>query len=414
MEQNNTTSFSVTRPSEETFLIWFAPLVVIGVLIVMSNVLTIITFVVNSQLRRRSVYCLMNLAVADALYGAVLTSNSWCVLGVTLFSFKIDFKTRGMFVPMLLTIMGSLLSLVVVCLDRVYATFFPFRHRTARPRVYTFTFIITWSLALFTSLMYHLTPKTKQSFRYFLLVSSCLIAGCYCLINLAAADMMYGDSDLLNGSVTSHSTSRTQYLISMFPRYEHHCHTLPNGFCYVLAVVSMERSFATFFPFRHRISEPTLYTRTFAVVWALAFIVSLLCNLIPRNRPEFKGAVTLYWIFMLSSVLIILLSYLSIFVKVKKHDRQQLCIQRLQHFTIQMQQQRREKSLAITLFIMTMISLLTWIPYLSVRVSYLQYRIYEILGIIPNTFGFVLLIQLTTSLINPFAYQNEGLQKSVI
>lgn len=276
------TSFSFKSLSNQEAIQWITGFAGVGILIVVLNLATIFTFAKNSHLRRRSVYCLINLAAADMMYGGFGSAEWFCYFSQYLSNSAFDFNVfLGLNIVAILSLIASVMS---------------------------------------------------------------------------------------------------------------------------LAVVSMERVFATFFPFRHRASGLTMYTGTFAVVWVLALIVSLLCNLVPRTRPEFKGAVTLYWIFLLASVAVILLSYLSIFIKVKYHDRQQNCLQRLQQFSIQVQRQRRERNLAITLFIMTIISLLTWLPYLSVRVLYLQYSIYEILRICPNTFALVLLIQFTNSLINPCVY----------
>jgi hypothetical protein len=276
-ENNSTASYGITRPSDETVLVWLVPLVVFGVLIVASNLVTIVTFVVNRYLLRRGLYCLVNLAVADVLYGAVLTAYSSCVFGVTFFDLSVDFKTRGMFIPSLLTMMGSLLSLVAVSLERVYATFFPFRHRTARPRIYILVFAITWSLALLTSLLYHLIPKA-----------------------------------------------------------------------------------------------------------------------------HFKGAVAFYWFLLTSSLIVIIISYTAVFIKIKTQN--QFHQQHRQQAAITITR-LRERHLAMTLFIVTVLSLLTWLPFLLVRVlNPVRYNFYGRLRVLTRSYSVVFLFQSSNSLINPIVY----------
>ncbi|XP_031567179.1 alpha-1B adrenergic receptor-like [Actinia tenebrosa] len=269
--------FQITKPTVETVLIWLVPFVVLGVLIVMSNILTIITLVVNRHLRRRSVYCLINLAVADALYDAVLTSYSWCVLGETFFDFEIDFKTQGMFIPSLIAIMVSLFSLVLVSLERLYATFFPFRHRTATPSTYTLAFIITWLLALLTSLFYHLTPKTKSNI-----------------------------------------------------------------------------------------------------------------------------TVGIYWFLLALSIAIIIISYAAIFLRIRLRNQLHQDHNHQSSRTIKLM---RERQLAITLFIVTLLSTLTWVPYIGMRIFYpVTYTFYDRLKVLPRGFSVIYAFQCSNSLINPIVY----------
>jgi hypothetical protein len=85
------------------------------------NLATILTFVINRHLRRRSVYCLVNLAVVDMMYGGFAVVYCICVLGFSYFNLQ---KELRHFLPRDLyynTIhddqMNSLLSLVLVSLS---------------------------------------------------------------------------------------------------------------------------------------------------------------------------------------------------------------------------------------------------------------------------------------------------------
>ncbi|XP_031564456.1 histamine H2 receptor-like [Actinia tenebrosa] len=120
-------------------IIWSAFVLFLDFLIIVVNLATIVTFVINKHLRRRSVYCLINLAVADMLFGVCSITHD------VIYSLFDEFARVGYYL-LLILIFSSLFSLVLVSLDRVYATFFPFQHRTTRLRMYIGVFTITWLL----------------------------------------------------------------------------------------------------------------------------------------------------------------------------------------------------------------------------------------------------------------------------
>ncbi|XP_031554728.1 trace amine-associated receptor 9-like [Actinia tenebrosa] len=131
-----------------TFLAWLHAFLVIGFLIVVLNLATIVIFVINRHLRRRSVYCLINLAVADMLHGILHLTESLIIIG----EYKgliHDLVYRNiMYIFFDISLALSLFSLVLVSLDRVYATYFPFEHRTTRLRKYCAVFAITSVLSI--------------------------------------------------------------------------------------------------------------------------------------------------------------------------------------------------------------------------------------------------------------------------
>lgn len=158
-----------------------------------------------------------------------------------------------------------------------------------------------------------------------------------------------------------------------------------------MVLVSLGRVYATFFPFRHRIIRLRTYIFVFAITWISPLPVYFY-KFVPRQ------VLTNICILFLISLIIIIISYTSIFIKVKRHDQ---VVHQHQHLQVEVQRiQRRERELAKTLFIVTVISLLTWLPYIIMYI--LPQRIYHD---IPFNVRFLLAwIQPVNSLVNPILY----------
>jgi hypothetical protein len=96
-------------------------------------------------------YCLINLAVADMLFGVFRTTdNATNIVYILVPNYHDRILKIVVYINFTYgtTLITSLFSLVLVSLERVYATFFPFRHRTTRLRMYISVFAITWLLPL--------------------------------------------------------------------------------------------------------------------------------------------------------------------------------------------------------------------------------------------------------------------------
>lgn len=117
--------------------------------IVILNIITIIIFVKQREQRRRSTYLIIHLAIVDVLAGAasgpLLIEHriaEYCHL------WKFDFngnpkllhlKSVFGFLPVI-----SLINLAVISLERLHATFFPFRHLLVKKQVYIIVITFIW------------------------------------------------------------------------------------------------------------------------------------------------------------------------------------------------------------------------------------------------------------------------------
>ena len=115
--------------------------------IIIGNVFAIFVFKTQSRLLlKRTCLLLINLAVADLLVGigevAVLVIHR---------ILKTDFSVLSVWwAVQVFGVCVSLMFLAVISLERVYAVFWPLRHRVTSARAYIYSIIIVWAIGLCT------------------------------------------------------------------------------------------------------------------------------------------------------------------------------------------------------------------------------------------------------------------------
>ena len=122
--------------------------------IVILNIITIVVFVKKKrQLQRRSTYLIIHLAIVDLLVGAVSGPlqieirvgrfcPQWNYRRETTWSRHISFAFVHLFS------FASLTNLIAISLERLHATFCPFRHRFVRKWVHRAIIIVIWLIAI--------------------------------------------------------------------------------------------------------------------------------------------------------------------------------------------------------------------------------------------------------------------------
>ena len=133
---------------------WFVVLIIECLAIVIFNIITIVVFVKKKrQLQRRSTYLIIHLAIVDLLVGAVsgslLIENNmthfcqlWKYREMTIWSHYLSSAFAYLFSFV------SLTNLIAISLERLHATFCPFRHRFVRKWVYRAMIIVIWLIAI--------------------------------------------------------------------------------------------------------------------------------------------------------------------------------------------------------------------------------------------------------------------------
>ena len=128
---------------------WIVVLSAESLAIVVLNIITIIVFVKQRQLQRKSTYLIIHLAIVDLLAGGI--SEPLCVemIGSSCSLKEYDTTNNTWLVTMKRALKfifpsSSLLNLAVISLERAHATFFPFRHRFISPWVYGVVTSLIW------------------------------------------------------------------------------------------------------------------------------------------------------------------------------------------------------------------------------------------------------------------------------
>ena len=147
-------SYEVLIFSETEEWIWFASFVTEVVFIVLVNAFTLATFVTNHQLRKRSTYLIINLTVADLLFGT--TEGLLSILEPAILERYLPCSTEEWFSwqeLMLLTLyflfpVASLVYILLISLERLHATIYPFKHCLIGGKVYFRIIAFSWLVAL--------------------------------------------------------------------------------------------------------------------------------------------------------------------------------------------------------------------------------------------------------------------------
>ena len=135
---HNITSLKHQRSlSTSSCIPWFAVLSIECLAIVILNITTITVFVKQRQLQRKSTYLIIHLSIADLLVGAIsgpmqvyaIIAECYGKIWDITFS-RISLAIRPFF-PF-----ASLVNLAFISLERVHATYRPFKHRLIKKWVY--------------------------------------------------------------------------------------------------------------------------------------------------------------------------------------------------------------------------------------------------------------------------------------
>jgi len=166
---------SIMSFSSTECISWLSVGVTECVAVFVINLVTIVVFIKNRNLRRRSLYLVLNLAVADMLVGglsiihlfAILSyfCNHWFYESISLLG-EMVFVFLFFFCPF-----SSILNMAVISLERLHATFSPFRHRFTNKWVYGVTVAVIWIVAAAVSTSLTVLSKVKiqlsKSYHYF-------------------------------------------------------------------------------------------------------------------------------------------------------------------------------------------------------------------------------------------------------
>ena len=223
----------------------------------------------------------------------------------------------------------------------------------------------------------------------------------YLVINLTIADMFVGGFShlhpfrllsLLSCDIVKMNLSRELNVIIVFLFSWFPLTSLTN-----IAVISIDRMHATIRPFRHRLIKKWVYGVTIAGVWVLAAMASTTKFKLGQYEKKWSYLLNLWSSYCCLCLFVICVSYSSIAVKF-------LCGAHPQHHGAA----NRQRKLTVTLFIMTIVSLLMWLPH--------AVYLFLVLQSLTSTMEFLsseklvrlelslFILSLMNSLVNPIVY----------
>ena len=177
----------------------YAVSLIITVAVVAVNLLSIILFIKNSNLRTRAMYLVINLTVVDMFVGG--SSTFAIVLLVLLYGCEAEkiYLLWPKWSPVLFVLammevwlpLTSVAGIAVISLERMHATFRPFRHRNIKKWAYGVTIAGVWILTAVTVIPYPLISLYGNLHQQWQLVFPLYFGLSYCCLCLFVICVSY-------------------------------------------------------------------------------------------------------------------------------------------------------------------------------------------------------------------------------
>ncbi|XP_029206697.2 neuromedin-K receptor-like [Acropora millepora] len=150
-QQNTTSSLKLISSSE--CIAWLTVYGIEAVATFTLNALTVIVYLKERSLRKRSMYLVINLAIADIFIGGLLILHDWllgsyCNFWTSDLTFPSQLVTIALF---RLFPLASVTNLAAISLERTHATFRPFAHRFVKKKIFGAAVVTAWIIAGLTS-----------------------------------------------------------------------------------------------------------------------------------------------------------------------------------------------------------------------------------------------------------------------
>ena len=222
----------------------------------------------------------------------------------------------------------------------------------------------------------------------------------YLVINLTIADLLFGVAAVLPPLLEPDILESQNILRESFngPWYAFLYLTLnslfPAASLANLSLISLERLHATIYPFRHCLIREQVYFTVITFSWLLALLFAFMMAILVVLRAQFTLFFYIFASYCFITVLIITVSYVIIILNVKSSPQSNIFGSKL----------LTEKKLSITLFVMTVASFLTILPW-AVWVAILSNIWCELSPVIAYRFHLTFsALYLCNSIVNPIIY----------
>ena len=149
---------------------WMTVGLVESIAIVTLNLCMIVVFIRNRNLRKRSTYLVINLTAVDMFVGGsvIYSLFYWSGIRCNLWKWHSIEDGTKTFIEVLMVLfpVASLTNISVIALERVHATFFPFRHRVLKKWVLQLIITVVWVFSGLLATADRLLLKFKETHYY--------------------------------------------------------------------------------------------------------------------------------------------------------------------------------------------------------------------------------------------------------
>ena len=184
--QNTSLSTAEDLPSIAEGIALCSAFALEAIFIVAGNLLTIVLFTLNKNLRKKSLFLIINMAFADLMLGAVILPLHIYLLGDVYRVWTSSLYTSlytSLLVVQIIFLQVSLVSAALISVERFYAIYWPLKHRTLSTRAYRVVIFMAWVLSVVVSTVYLVLPY-KGVIYFVLLLIALLLLFIVCGLNI--------------------------------------------------------------------------------------------------------------------------------------------------------------------------------------------------------------------------------------
>ena len=189
---NNTSSSSSEELLSKAEGITFCTILALEtVFIAVGNLLTIVLFAMNKNLRKKSLFLVINMSFADLILGSLCIAFYIYYTGV---GYQLWTDKLPMFFNILFRAVdtlfspASIISATLISVERFYAIFWPLKHRKLSRRAYRIVIFMVWAIAILVStvrnLLFNFVSFKHAVFAWAPYVLTLLFIVCGCNIGI--------------------------------------------------------------------------------------------------------------------------------------------------------------------------------------------------------------------------------------
>ena len=293
MDKQNETVEPLTTFSPNECIGWLVVLSIVGVIITTINALTVIVYLLEQRLRKRTMYLVISLAVADMCVGGISLTVDVSMSGFSCGLWKIDPPPKGVWLSILIGVlfvfpMASVINLAAISLERTHATFRPFQHRLLKKWVFGAAVVAVWIFAVLIAFYIYLDVFFALSGPGEFYSYLSILAFCFFVIAVSYASIV---AKILCGTQPQHqrAISRERKLTKTLFLVTLASYMLLSPYIICFFLIFSKRTFFSF-------SSQTLHL--YFLLVSLAYVNSMVNPILYTLRiPEFKRALVSFLAF---------------------------------------------------------------------------------------------------------------------